>query len=147
MSQEARSRLMLRIKGKDTKPEKLIRAFLREAGLLGYRLHWAKAPGRPDICWPGRKVALFCHGCLWHDHECRGGKLPKSNIEFWKAKLERNKARDAENRVSLAEAGWEVVTVWECQLSTRPKREAALARLGFTLSLMLDKPLTYRKEA
>lgn len=136
---------MSKIKSKNTKPEKTVRAYIRACGLTGYRIHWGKAPGKPDICWPGRKVAVFCHGCLWHDHDCRGGKLPQSNVEFWRKKLERNKTRDARNHKELAAEGWKVVTVWECELSTRARRGQSLPALAQRLSFLLGKPLHYEE--
>ena len=79
-------------KSKNTKPELKVRAALREAGLSGYRLHWKKAPGKPDICFPGRRVAIFVNGCFWHRCPHCGLSMPKSNVEFWEAKFARNRA-------------------------------------------------------
>ena len=103
-------------KRKDTKPELTVRRALREAGFPGYRLQW-KVPGRPDICYPGRKVAIFVNGCFWHGHaNCRYAKTPETNTDFWSAKIEANKARDAEVRRRLLSDGWRVLTVWTCSL-------------------------------
>ena len=95
-SSEATTKVMRANKRKDTKPELLVRQRLREAGLTGYRLQW-KVPGRPDIAWPGKKVALFVNGCFWH--RCPHCQLPtpKSNVEYWVVKFERNKERDERN--------------------------------------------------
>lgn len=103
-------------KSKNTSPELLVRAELRKRGLCGYRLHWKKAPGHPDVCFPGRKVAIFVNGCFWH--RCPHCQLayPKSNVEFWTAKFERNKARDQRDHRQLVDAGWVVLVVWECRL-------------------------------
>ena len=103
-------------KSKDTKPELKVRSALRAAGLGGYRLHWKKAPGRPDICYPGRKVAIFVNGCFWHRCPYCALPLPKSNVAFWEAKFRRNVLRDERDRRLLVEGGWTVISVWECHL-------------------------------
>ena len=99
----------------NTKPELLVRNRLREAGLCGYRLQW-KVPGRPDIAWPGKKVALFVNGCFWHRCPHCNPSTPKSHTEYWVIKFERNVERDERNLAELAAAGWKVHVVWECQL-------------------------------
>ena len=101
-------------KGKNTKPEMLVRARLRAAGLTGYRLQW-KVPGRPDIAWPGKRVALFINGCFWHRHEgCPYATTPKSHVEYWVVKFDRNVERDERNRLeALREAGWTVHVIWD----------------------------------
>lgn len=103
-------------KGANTGPELAVRAYLRSCGLPGYRLHWKKASGRPDICYPGRRVAIFVNGCFWH--RCPRCALPdpRTNIEFWSNKFARNRARDERNHEELRRSGWTVVVVWECQL-------------------------------
>ena len=103
-------------KSKNTKPELLVRQRLREAGLPGYRLHWKKAPGRPDVCYPGRKVAVFVNGCYWHRCPHCALPMPKTNVEFWEGKFARNRARDERDHRLLLEAGWTVLVVWECRL-------------------------------
>ena len=103
-------------KSKNTKPELKVRAALREVGLSGYRLHWKKAPGKPDICFPGRHVAIFVNGCFWHRCPHCGLTMPKSNVEFWEAKFARNRARDARDNALLVSGGWTVITIWECRL-------------------------------
>lgn len=103
-------------KCKDTKPELLVRQHLRKAGLTGYRLQW-KAPGRPDIAWPGKKVCIQVMGCFWHRHEgCKYATSPKSHTEYWVVKFDRNVERDKRNEEALREAGWKVHLIWECQL-------------------------------
>lgn len=103
-------------RARDTGPERRLRAALRESGLGGYRLNWKKAPGRPDIAYPGRKLAVFVHGCYWHRcPKCYPG-LPKSNTEFWARKFELNRERDLRKRAQLEAAGWRVIEVWECEL-------------------------------
>ena len=103
-------------KSSNTKPELIVRKLLREMGLGGYRLHWKAAPGRPDIVYPGRKIAIFVHGCFWHRCPECALPTPRSNVEFWEAKFKRNVERDAQNVAELEAAGWTVLTVWEHQL-------------------------------
>lgn len=126
-------------KRKDTKPELLVRAALREAGLGGYRLQW-KVPGRPDIAWPGKKVCLFINGCFWHRCPHCNLSLPKKNVEYWAAKFDRNVQRDKENLAALQASGWTVHVVWECQLK-KNAREATFHELLPQLSEELSKPL------
>lgn len=103
---------------RDTKPEILVRKYLRVNGLIGYRLNYKKAPGRPDICFVGKKIAIFVHGCFWHRcPRCSGG-LPKSNTEFWKKKFELNEARDKAKIGALEGMGWKVFVVWECDVKS-----------------------------
>ena len=103
-------------RSKNTKPELLVRNKLREAGLPGYRLHWKKAPGKPDVCYPGRKVAVFVNGCYWHRCPHCALPLPKSNVDFWEAKFARNRVRDERDQRLLVQDGWKVLVVWECRL-------------------------------
>jgi DNA mismatch endonuclease (patch repair protein) len=118
-------------KGKNTKPELLARRLLREAGYPGYRLHWKKAPGRPDIAFPGRKVAIFVNGCYWHrcPHCCP--PTPKAHADFWASKFMANEDRDIRNTAALVASGWVVLIIWECQLKADPCAaiEPALAAL------------------
>ena len=100
----------------NTKPEMLVRQRLREAGLTGYRLQWKKAPGRPDIAFPGRKIAIFVNGCFWHRCPHCHPSTPKRNVEFWETKFRRNVERDARARAELDEMGWTHITIWECEL-------------------------------
>lgn len=119
---------MSRIRGKDTKPEMLVRRFLHRQGFR-YRLHAKELPGRPDLVLPKYATAVFVEGCFWHGHVCQGGRIPTKNSKFWKAKILANRARDQRNYRKLAKAGWRVVRVWECQLATKASREKALNRL------------------
>jgi DNA mismatch endonuclease (patch repair protein) len=113
---------MRAVKSRNTTPELKVRALLRSLA-PGYRLHRTDIPGRPDIAWPGKKRALFVHGCFWHGHDCaRGARAPKSNAEYWRAKIARNRAGDASNMTTLAQQGWRALIVWECEL----KDEAVL---------------------
>lgn len=118
-----RSATMRAVKGRDTTPEKKVRALLRSIA-PGYRLHRRDVPGNPDIAYVGRKRAIFVHGCFWHGHDCaRGARAPKANAGYWSAKIARNRARDEATARRLADAGWAALTVWECEL----KDEAAVA--------------------
>lgn len=113
---EKRSAVMGRVKSRDTQPELAVRSLLRAAG-VGYRLGGCGLPGRPDIVMKGRRIALFVHGCFWHGHDCaRGARQPKSNAAYWQAKIARNRERDALNETRLADGGWRVLTVWECEM-------------------------------
>lgn len=103
-------------KRRDTKPELLVRRRLRAAGLTGYRLDWAKAPGRPDIAFPGRKIAIFVNGCYWHRCPHCNPSMPSKNVEFWEAKFRRNVERDARALTELEKLGWTAITIWECEL-------------------------------
>lgn len=116
ISPDRRSEIMRRIRSKDTGPEMAVRRLLHGMGYR-YRLHRKDLPGRPDIVFIGRRKAIFVHGCFWHSHQdrsCRGRRAPKSNRDYWDAKLSRNTARDAENLQELQERGWSVLVVWEC---------------------------------
>ncbi|CTP83195.1 very short patch repair endonuclease [Xanthomonas translucens pv. arrhenatheri] len=118
-----RSRMMAGIQGKNTKPELIVRRMLFASGYR-FRLHRRDLPGAPDIVMPGRKVAVFVHGCFWHMHQgCRFAKMPATRPEFWKAKLEANVARDRRAVENLRALGWRVLCVWEC--STRDTEAAA----------------------
>ena len=103
-----------------TKPELELRRLLREAGFPGYRLNWKQAPGTPDIAYPGRKLAIFVNGCFWHRCPHCTPPNPKSHSEFWEAKFTRNQERDARKTRQLEDAGWRVITVWECRLRKDP---------------------------
>jgi DNA mismatch endonuclease (patch repair protein) len=121
-SPEKRSAVMRRVKSRDTGPERTVRRLLTGLGAR-YRLHRADLPGKPDIVMPGRRLAIFVHGCFWHGHDCaRGARVPKANRDYWLGKVARNRDRDVKHRAALEAAGWRVETVWECEL----KDEAAL---------------------
>lgn len=126
---EERSQNMAAIKGKDTKPEMIVRKYLFSRGLR-FRVQVRKLPGNPDIVLPKYKTVIFVNGCFWHGHEgCRYFRLPKSNVGFWKEKIERNVARDVRNEAELKALGWRVVRVWECEIKTVAQREEYLKRL------------------
>ncbi len=119
LSPEARSRLMKRVKQKNTAPEKLVRSLLHRLGYR-FRIHRKDLPGTPDIVLPSRRVAIFVHGCFWHGHDCRRGRAPASNLEYWGPKIASNRARDSRKAAALVSAGWRVVVVWECELDDEP---------------------------
>lgn len=126
---EKRSAVMRRVKGKNTSPELAVRKALTRLGLR-YRLHRKDLPGNPDIVMPGRRLALFVHGCFWHGHDCpRGSRVPKQNRDYWVGKVGRNRARDAKSREALAAQGWRVETIWECELKDGPALAERLAGL------------------
>lgn len=113
-----RSRMMSGIRGKDTKPELIVRSYLHRAGLR-FRLH-AKLPGKPDLVLPKYRTAVFVHGCFWHRHEgCRYATTPASNAKFWQEKFAGNVRRDARAKQQLEELGWRVQVIWACQLNDR----------------------------
>ncbi|TIV82266.1 MAG: DNA mismatch endonuclease Vsr [Mesorhizobium sp.] len=116
-SKSDRSRLMGRVRNKNTAPEIIVRCALHAAGLR-FRVHRKDLPGSPDVVLPGLGTVVFVHGCFWHGHDCRRGRRPQDNRMFWDAKVDRNIARDKEARVALATAGWTVETLWQCQLKT-----------------------------
>jgi DNA mismatch endonuclease (patch repair protein) len=113
-----RSRRMGRIRGKDTGPEKAVRSLLHRLGYR-FRLHYKTLPGRPDIVFPRRKKVIFVHGCFWHRHPdpaCRLARLPKTRLEFWLPKLEKNQQRDHAILAALSERQWQSLVIWECEL-------------------------------
>ncbi|MGO4480306.1 very short patch repair endonuclease [Rhizobium sp. 2TAF27] len=115
LTPEHRSWLMSRVRGKDTTPEMRVR---RAAHALGfrYRLHRKDLPGKPDLCFPRKKIAIFVHGCFWHRHEgCRKASVPKSKLDFWLQKFATNIERDERVSDALATMGWTVHVIWECQ--------------------------------
>lgn len=115
-SKEARSYNMSRIRGKDTKPEELVRKYLFAHGFR-YRKNDARLPGKPDIVLPKFKTVVFVNGCFWHKHEgCKYFVWPKNNAEFWEKKIESNIVRDERNYKRLEDLGWRVLIVWECEL-------------------------------
>ena len=112
---ETRSRIMSAIRGKDTKPEMIVRRALHAAGFR-YRLHQRDLPGRPDIVLTRLRTVVLVHGCFWHHHGCRYSNWPKTRKEFWRKKIEANVARDRRTRFFLRASGWTVEVIWECEL-------------------------------
>lgn len=110
------SERMARITKTNTKPEMLVRSLAHRLGYR-FRLHRKELPGNPDLVFPRSQKVVFVHGCFWHRHTCKDGqKLPKGNVDYWAPKLARNAARDARQEAQLVELGWEVLTIWECEL-------------------------------
>ncbi len=142
-SSEAVRHSMQGNKGKDTKPELLVRERLRACGLTGYRLQWKKAPGRPDIAWPGKKVAIFVNGCFWHRCPHCNPRMPRTHTEYWAEKFARNQERDARNVAALEAEGWTVHVVWECELK-RDRREETFATLLPSLAQELGREERFR---
>jgi len=130
-SPEQRSYNMSRIKSKNTKPELLVRKWLWSRGYR-YSLHSKDLPGRPDIVFSKMKKVVFVHGCFWHGHGCRYSKIPLTNTEYWIEKIARNTERDRRVQRLLEDSGWEVLTVWECEL--RKNRELTLEKVVSFLS-------------
>lgn len=129
MTPEQRSRCMAAVKGKDTKPEIIVRKYLFSRGLR-YRVNNKRLPGSPDIVMKKYKTVVFVDGCFWHGHkDCKYFRLPKSNADFWRHKIAMNIARDYANNVDLKLAGWKVIRIWECEIRTKVKREDALQQL------------------
>lgn len=128
LSSERRSALMAKVKGRDTKPERIVR---RLAWSLGYRyrLHSNRLPGKPDLVFPARKKAIFIHGCFWHRHICRRGQsFPSTRAEFWSAKFARTQERDAAVLLELKRLGWRVLVLWECELTDSARLRSRLKR-------------------
>jgi DNA mismatch endonuclease (patch repair protein) len=110
-----RSRMMSSIRGKNTRPERILRSLLFARGFR-YRLHVRGLPGSPDLVFPKRRAVVFVHGCFWHGHGCRYFKVPKTRTDFWLDKIMANARRDRQNEDALRKAGWRVFTVWECDI-------------------------------
>lgn len=132
ISKERRSFVMSRVRSRDTKPEKIVRSVLFSMGFR-FRLCQKNLPGKPDIVLKKYKTVIFVHGCFWHGHEnCKNARIPKSNIDFWKGKIERNKQRFEEVSRQLREQGWNVVVIWECEI--RKHFEDAMKKLIETIT-------------
>ena len=126
-----RSAIMRAVKSRDTGPELAVRKLLR-AIAPGYRLHRADLPGKPDIVYGRRRLAIFVHGCFWHGHDCpRGARAPRVNATYWRAKVAGNRARDAANLSRLAAQGWRSLVIYECALKDL---DGLRARLGAALA-------------
>lgn len=131
-SKAQRSFNMSRIRGKDTKPEMIVRSLVHQMGYR-FRLHRRDLPGKPDLVLPRHRKIIFVHGCFWHLHHCRYGRVrPRTNAEFWQDKREGNVARDRRNRRQLRRDGWQVLTIWECW--TRDPQNRVIPRLEAFLS-------------
>ena len=133
LSPQQRHYCMTSIRSKDTKPELVVRKGLWRKGFR-YRLNDKRLPGHPDLVLKKYRTCIFINGCFWHGHNgCKYYTIPKSNTEFWVAKVKRNKERDKEEQRKLAEMGWHSIVVWECELKSQ-KREGTLDSIAFTLN-------------
>lgn len=138
MTPEQRHRCMAAIKGKNTKPELMVRRYLHALGLR-YSLHSRRLPGKPDLVFTRLRTVIFVNGCFWHGHDnCHAFKMPKSRTAYWTEKIGRNRRRDAENIAKLQAMGWNVIVVWECQLRTVESRIATLYPIGRQLLDLRD---------
>lgn len=132
LSCEKRSEVMSRVRSKNTKPEVFVRSVLHRMGYR-FRIHRKDLPGNPDVVLPKHRTLIFVHGCFWHQHPgCRKATIPRNNREYWERKLRRNVERDAKARRALAEQGWKVLILWECEI---PREEGEfLSQLAVELS-------------
>ena len=146
LTPQQRHHVMASVRSKDTKPEMLVRKYLWHEGFR-YRLNNPHLPGHPDIVLRKYRTCVFVNGCFWHGHEgCKYFRLPKTNTEFWKKKIKRNKERDRFEQKQLAAMGWHCITVWECEL--KPKvREQTLKSLAFTINhiYLQDHSVSYHR--
>ncbi len=131
-SKQKRSEVMSKISGKETKPEILVRKFLFAKGFR-YRKNVKNLPGKPDIVLQKYKTAIFVHGCFWHGHNCKAGKLPETRKEFWEEKIKGNVERDKRNKSELEKLGWDIITIWQCELKNNEIRAKTLEKLINTL--------------
>ena len=121
VDKRTRSKIMAKVKSRDTGPEMQVRRSLHRSGHR-FQIHRADMPGRPDLLFPKHKVALFVNGCFWHSHGCKKSRLPKSNVEYWKAKIEQNVGRDSRARYELERLGWKWRVIWQCEISQGVER-------------------------
>ena len=129
LTPQQRRKCMAAIRGKDTRPERIVRSVLHRLGCR-FALQRADLPGKPDIVMPARGAVVFVHGCYWHQHEgCALAADPKRNQPFWRRKFAANRARDARNQEALRESGWRVVVVWECETRNATRLARRLRRL------------------
>ena len=140
LTREQRHRNMSRIRGRDTKPEMLVRRGLHAYGFR-YRLQVRELPGRPDLTFPRYRAVIFVHGCFWHGHDCPMFTLPSTRREFWETKIAGNRARDERAVASLLESGWRIANVWECSLRG-PARLPAGDVINQCRSFLLSEEVT-----
>lgn len=142
-----RSRMMSSIRGKDTRPERMLRSVLFAKGFR-YRLHVRNLPGSPDLVFPKHRAVVFVHGCFWHRHKgCRYTTVPRSNEEFWQQKFKGNVARDVRHAEALQVLGWRVATVWECALKHSVESTAQQVEMwlhGTDETLVVDQSVSAR---
>ena len=129
LTKSERSERMSRVKGKDSKPELIVRRLVHAMGVR-YRLHVRSLPGTPDLVFNGRRRVIFVHGCFWHRHSdpnCKLARMPKTRLDFWEPKLQGNRERDLRHQNELIQLGWNFLVVWECQLREKEQLENILA--------------------
>ncbi|MFA5296365.1 MAG: very short patch repair endonuclease [Methanoregulaceae archaeon] len=137
-TKEQRHKIMAAVRSKDTQPELLVRKYLWAHGIR-YRLHLKSLPGTPDIVIPKLKIVIFVHGCFWHGHEsCSLGRLPKSHLDYWKEKIEKNKNRDRKSLKQLKEMGWRVIIIWNCQLRTNKNARISLPKILKEITILSE---------
>lgn len=129
-SPEQRSYIMRSVRSRDTGPELIVRKLLHGMGLR-FSLQRKELPGKPDVVLRKHKTVVFVHGCFWHGHGCAKGKLPKSRLDFWGPKIQRNRDRDAESVKMLKSQGWRVLTIWQCQTKDTARLKSRLMRFFF----------------
>lgn len=134
-SKEERSEIMSKVSSKDTKPEMLVRKYLFSKGFR-YKKNVKSLPGAPDIVLPKYKAVIFINGCFWHHHICKRAKLPATRKDYWEKKIFGNVKRDSENHSKLRSLGWNVIVVWECEISSKKKQEAFLPILEHKLKML-----------
>ena len=127
-TKQKRSEIMSHVSGKETKPEVLVRKYLFSQGFR-FRKNVKGLPGKPDIVLSKYKIVIFIHGCFWHGHTCKRGKLPTTNVEFWKTKIDGNRERDKRDIVDLEKQGWKVIVLWQCEISNSALCEKRLQTL------------------
>jgi DNA mismatch endonuclease (patch repair protein) len=127
ISRKQRSDQMRMIRSKNTKPEKFVRSLVHSLGYR-FRLHKSELPGRPDMVFASRKKVIFVHGCFWHGHRCRLGRIPKSRLNYWVRKIDGNNERDIRNILRLRALGWKCLTVWQCELGRKDRIVRKLTR-------------------
>ncbi len=129
MTSLQRAVLMKKVRRRDTAPEIAVRRYLHARGLR-FRLHVRDLPGTPDIVLPRYRTIVFVHGCFWHGHDCRHGSVQaRTNVEFWRRKIEDNRARDLRKTRALADLGWRVETIWECQVESAETLNALILHI------------------
>jgi DNA mismatch endonuclease, patch repair protein len=128
ISRERRSANMRAVRSRNTRPEMRVRQIAHRLGYR-FRVHRRDLPGKPDIAFPGRRKAVFVHGCFWHQHGgCRRASIPQSNRRFWRTKLARNAARDSEQLAAIKKRGWRTLVVWECEIKDEKRLTARLRK-------------------
>lgn len=154
LTKDQRSERMSRVRHRDTEPELIVRRYLH-AAKLRYRLHRRIEGARPDLVFSALRTVVFVHGCIWHQHQdtgCKLARMPKSRLDFWRPKLEGNRARDARQRASLEASGWRVCVIWECEVKNQQKlaellRELIVQQPNLKAASLVKTPMGNRSQA